>query len=94
MNTPAHLKIDTLPVLIDRATAALESARTSAEVLEARDLARVAYDAAKSVARRGHLTAEEREWNVDKLRKASLAFMEHADALEADGHPRDDQSAA
>jgi hypothetical protein len=37
--------------LIDRATAALDAARTSAEVLEARDMARVAYDAAKSTAR-------------------------------------------
>lgn len=42
---------ETLPTLIDRATAALESARSSAEVLEARDMARVAYDAAKSAAR-------------------------------------------
>lgn len=42
---------DSLPVLIDRATAALDSARTSAEVLEARDMARVAYDAAKSAGR-------------------------------------------
>lgn len=42
---------ETLPVLIDRATQALDSARTSAEVLEARDMARVAYDAAKSAAR-------------------------------------------
>lgn len=51
MNAPALIPSDTLPVLIDRATAALDSARTSAEVLEARDLARVAYDAAKSAAR-------------------------------------------
>ena len=42
---------ETLPQLIDRATAALDAARTSAEVLEARDMARVAYDAAKSTAR-------------------------------------------
>lgn len=42
---------ESLPVLIDRATAALDSARTSAEVLEARDMARVAYDAAKSAGR-------------------------------------------
>ena len=43
--------IETLPSLIDKATAALNGARTSAEVLEARDMARVAYDAAKSAAR-------------------------------------------
>lgn len=42
---------DTLPRLIDKATAALEGARNSAEVLEARDMARVAYDAAKSAGR-------------------------------------------
>lgn len=51
MNIPATIPADPLPVLIDRATAALQSARTSAEVLEARDMARVAYDAAKSAAR-------------------------------------------
>jgi hypothetical protein len=42
---------DTLPMLIDRATAALANARSSGEVLEARDMARMAYDAAKSAAR-------------------------------------------
>jgi len=42
---------DALPDLIDRATSALSSARDSAEVLEARDMARVAYDAAKSAGR-------------------------------------------
>lgn len=46
-----HYDADTLPALIDKATAALECARSSAEVLEARDLARVAYDAAKSAGR-------------------------------------------
>ena len=51
MNAPAIIPTDTLPTLIDRATAALDNARTSAEVLEARDLARVAYDAAKSAGR-------------------------------------------
>jgi hypothetical protein len=51
MNAPAVIPTDTLPALIDRASAALESARSSAEVLEARDMARVAYDAAKSAAR-------------------------------------------
>jgi hypothetical protein len=42
---------ETLPTLIDRATAALDNARSSAEVLEARDMARLAYDAAKSAGR-------------------------------------------
>lgn len=40
-----------LPALVDRAVAALSSARTSAEVLEARDLAAFAYDMAKKTAR-------------------------------------------
>lgn len=51
MNAPSLIPTDTLPVLIDRATAALDSARDSAEVLEARDMARLAYDAAKSAGR-------------------------------------------
>lgn len=51
MNMLTPTPSETLPTLIDRATAALDSARTSAEVLEARDMARVAYDAAKSAAR-------------------------------------------
>ena len=51
MNAPSIIPTDTLPTLIDRATAALTNARSSAEVLEARDMARVAYDAAKSAAR-------------------------------------------
>lgn len=42
---------DTLPSLVDRAAQALANARTSAEVLEARDLAGFAYDAAKRAAR-------------------------------------------
>lgn len=40
-----------LPGLIDRAAAALVGARTSAEVLEAREMASLAYDAAKRTAR-------------------------------------------
>lgn len=41
----------TLPALIDRAVSALAGARTAAEVLEARDLASIAYDIAKKTAR-------------------------------------------
>lgn len=51
MNVPAMVPSDTLPALIDRAASALSAARTSGEVLEARDMARVAYDAAKSAGR-------------------------------------------
>lgn len=42
---------ETLPSLVDRAARALAGARSSAEVLEARDLAGFAYDAAKRAAR-------------------------------------------
>lgn len=41
----------TLPILIERASRTLMEARSSGEVLEARDMARVAYDAAKSQGR-------------------------------------------
>ena len=51
MNIAVVMPKETLPQLIDRATAALDAARSSAEVLEARDMARIAYDAAKSMAR-------------------------------------------
>lgn len=40
-----------LPLLVERAASALMSARSAAEVLEARDLASLAYDAAKRAAR-------------------------------------------
>lgn len=51
VNALSPIPSETLPVLIDRATAALEHARDSAEVLEARDMARMVYDAAKSAGR-------------------------------------------
>ena len=41
----------TLPILIERASRTLLEAKTSGEVLEARDMARVAYDAARSAGR-------------------------------------------
>lgn len=34
---------------------------------------------------RSELTADERAWNVQQLRKSARARMEHADALEAEG---------
>lgn len=40
-----------LTALIDRASSALAGARTAAEILEARDMASIAYDAAKKAAR-------------------------------------------
>lgn len=52
MNALAQVyEATSLPGLIDRAARALSDARTSAEVLEARDMASVAYDAAKKAAR-------------------------------------------
>ncbi len=53
MNAPSLDTLDTmaLPSLIDRAVNALSYARSSAEVLEARDMARVAYDAARTAGR-------------------------------------------
>lgn len=64
-----------LPALIDRAVAKLSTARTAAEVLEARDLATVAYDIAKRTAR------------IGKAKKAhddliAAAHRAQADALE------------
>lgn len=49
--TPLSSPFETLPSLLDRASQALVNAKDSAEVLEARDMARVAYDAAKSAGR-------------------------------------------
>jgi hypothetical protein len=49
-NLPAN-KAESLPLLIDRAAAALAGATTAAEVLEAHDRAKVAYTAAKIAAR-------------------------------------------
>jgi hypothetical protein len=42
-----------LPLLIDRATTVLANAKSAAEVLEARDMASIAYDMAKATARLG-----------------------------------------
>lgn len=42
---------ESLPALVDRASQALAGARTAAEILDARDLATIAYDAAKRAAR-------------------------------------------
>jgi len=44
-------EITDLPTLVDRAAAVLANARSAAEVLEAHDLATVAYDVAKRISR-------------------------------------------
>lgn len=49
--TPIVADSGTLPALVRNAAQKLAAAETSAEVLEARDTARMAYDAAKSAAR-------------------------------------------
>jgi hypothetical protein len=51
MSAVAVISPASLPTLIDRAASALTSARSAAEVLEARDMAGLAYDAAKIAAR-------------------------------------------
>lgn len=52
MNALASIdEIASLPALIDRAASALSNARSSAEVLEAKEMASFAYDAAKRTAR-------------------------------------------
>jgi len=73
MNELAKLP-DTLPSLIDRATATLAAARNSGEVLEARDAARVAYDAAKTAGR----MARAKKAHDDVL---SAVYRAQADAL-------------
>lgn len=51
MNAPARIQEHRLPDLVQRAADALISAKSSAEVLEARDMASVAYHAAKQASR-------------------------------------------
>jgi hypothetical protein len=65
----------TLPTLVQRAAAQLASATTAAEVLEARDAASVAYDAAKKTAR----LAKAKGAHDELIAKAHRA---QADALE------------
>src|ERR1700684_1379581 len=64
-----------LTALVDRASRALAGARSAAEVLEARDMASVAYDAAKKAARLGKAKQAH-----DEL--ISAAYRAQADALE------------
>lgn len=64
-----------LPALIDRAASVLISARTAAEILDARDMANVAYDAAKLAARFAKAKGAH-----DEL--IAAAYRMQADALE------------
>ena len=81
MNAPAIISVSHLPSLIDRAASALTAARSSAEVLEARDMAGFAYDAAKRAAR------------LEKAKNAhddvvAAAFRAQADALEIEAQAK------
>jgi hypothetical protein len=80
----------TLAVLIDRAAKALAEAKTAAEVLDARDMASVAYDMAKNAARLGkakqahdELLAAARRAQADALIIESLAKERLADEYDA-----------
>lgn len=79
-----------LPALIDRAVSALANARTSAEVLEARDMAALAYDAAKRAARIGRakqahdsLIAAAHRTQADALEIEAAAKRKLADEYDA-----------
>jgi hypothetical protein len=73
--------ITSLPALVDRAVAALANARTAAEVLEARDLASIAYDMAKKAARLGKAKQAH-----DSL--IAAAHRSQADALEIEAQAK------
>lgn len=70
-----------LPALIDRAVSALANARTAAEVLEARDMASVAYDMAKKAAR-----LAKAKQAADEV--IAAAFRAQADALEIEAQAK------
>jgi len=72
---PISQTIEGLPGLVDRAASMLASAKTAAEVLEAREFAGLAYDAAKRASRLSRAKAAH-----DDL--VSAAHRAQADALE------------
>jgi hypothetical protein len=74
--TPASL-----PSLVDRAAAALLSARSAAEVLEARDMASLAYDIAKKTAR----LSKAKQAHDDLI---GAAYRAQADALEIEAQAK------
>ena len=78
---------EALPALIDRASRTLAGARTSGEVLEARDMASVAYDAAKSARRfrdaYGTVEIAVNRAQADALLILSRAKMRLADEYDA-----------
>ena len=72
---PISQTIEGLPGLVDRAASMLASAKTAAEVLEAREAAGLAYDMAKRIARLKNAKAAH-----DEL--VAAAHRAQADALE------------
>lgn len=85
-NAPAIIEQQTLPSLVQRAAAQLASATSAAEVLEARDMASVAYDAAKRAARlsrakgaHDELIAKAHRAQADALEIEALAKRRLAD---------------
>lgn len=93
--SPLNTTDDKLPALIERAASALSSARSAGEVLEAHDMAQVAYDAARSAARldkvkRAHGQVQA---SVHKAQGHALAILSRAEyrlaaewnAAQADG---------
>ena len=75
---PIAVAGETLPGLIDRAASMLASAKTAAEVLEAREAAGLAYDTAKRAARLGRAKAAH-----DDLVAAAHRAQAHALEIEA-----------
>lgn len=87
---PALISQQTLPGLVQQAAAQLASATSAAEVLEARDTARTAYDAAKSAARfakakgaADELIAKAHRAQADALEIEALAKRRLADEYDA-----------
>jgi hypothetical protein len=70
-----------LPALIDRAVTALAGAKTAAEVLEAQDVASLAYDIAKKTARLARAKSA-----ADEVVKA--AYRAQADALDIEARAK------
>ena len=92
MSAPAIINEadDSIPRVIDHATAALTSARSAGELLEARDLASFAYDAAKRAARlakaknaHDELIAAAHRAQADALTIEALAKRRLADEYDA-----------
>ena len=80
----------TLPAMIDRAAASIASARSAAEILEARDLAGLAYDMAKRAARlsgakdaHDTLIAKAHRYQADALEIEARAKRRLADEYDA-----------